>query len=69
MGIDIYLGGHDAYEERTKDARSSFDMAVKLRDSHPRGSKEAKTAQGLVELASAEMWAGRQRFISRFRLP
>jgi len=63
MGIDIYLGGYDAYKARTAEAHKQFDMAVKLRDGFPRDSAESKVAQGLVELASNEMWAGKHGYI------
>jgi hypothetical protein len=56
MGIDIYLGGYDAYERRTKQERIAFDLAVKLRNSHPKDSPEANAAQLLVESAANAMW-------------
>jgi hypothetical protein len=63
MGIDIYLGGYDAYNERTKQERAAFELAARTRDKLPRDSEESKTAQWIVELCSDRMWAGSKGYL------
>ena len=63
MGIDIYLNGWDAYNERTRDEKTAFDNAVKLRDRWPRGSKEAALVQVKVDEAYEAMGSGSKGYI------
>ena len=57
MGIDIYLNGYDAYQERSRPAREAFDYAVEVRDAFERESEEHKEAQKEVERTGDEMWS------------
>lgn len=63
MGIDIYLNGYEAWNERSKSEREAFDQAVKLRDSLPQGSPEAEAAQTIVSEAANKMLAGRTGYL------
>lgn len=63
MGIDIYLGGYDAYQSRSKDAHECFEIAIAERAKHLRGSVEEKAMQRLVDLSSEILGAGRMGYL------
>lgn len=58
MGIDIYMGGYEAFRERSADDRAAFENAVQIRDGYPIGSREANVAQ-----AYEAIWSGRYGYL------
>ena len=63
MGIDIYLNGCEAWEQRTSREREAFHRACADRDVLPRESAEHTAAQERVEATADAMWAGRTGYL------
>lgn len=63
MGIDIYLGGYDAYNIRAAKDQAAFELAVKTRDALSKDDAARDAAQYLVNLASDRMWHGRNGYL------
>jgi hypothetical protein len=64
MGIDIYLGGYDAYRRRCAKERQAFDEAVAIRNAiTDRDSAAYKLAQEKVSESADAMWAGAKGYL------
>lgn len=62
MGLDVYLGGYDAYSKRIADAHEKFEAACAARDKLADGPQKEK-AQEEVERWADEMWAGKNGYL------
>lgn len=56
MGVDIFLNGEEAFEQRTAKQKEAFDEAVRIKNSFPPGSAEAQEAEKAVEHAYNAMF-------------
>ena len=69
MGIDIYLNGYDAYQERIKDERAAFESAVakrnaiKLNPETNESKEEYERRQAAIMEASERMWTGGKGYL------
>jgi hypothetical protein len=63
MGIDIYLNGYEAFNERVALARAAFEMKVKERDALPSDSPAREKVQDEVEQAYDAMYRGEMGYI------
>lgn len=61
MGIDIYLQGYEAHQQRIAEEKKAFDLAVAKRDKLPGDGND--DAQNEVEVAYDKMYTGKKGYL------